>query len=368
MTRIVVVGGYGVFGGRITERLARDPELTVIVAGRNLASARSKRDALAATAKATIEATALDVLAIDADALRRLGARIVINAVGPYQRHDYRVAQAAIGAGAHYIDLADARAFVTGIGALDAEAQAAGVLVTSGASSVPALAAAVIDGLAPRFGAMETLTYAISPGNSFDPGEATVASILGAVGKPFTVLRDGAMATAHGWQPLVTHRGGDTGTRWLGACDVPDLDLFPVRYPTLKTQHFLAGVEVRLFHGGLWLLSWLVRGGLVRSLEPLARPLLAAKRRLGFLGSDRGLMFIRIEGREASGRPLTVTWSLVAHQGHGPYIPGIPAVIIARRLAAGEETRRGALPCLGLMSHGDFDREVSDLDIRQTLA
>ncbi len=368
MTRIVVLGGYGVFGSRIAERLARDPALTVIVAGRNLASAEARRDALADQAKATIEAAALDVMAIDADALRRLGAAIVINAVGPYQGQDYRVARAAIGARAHYIDLADARAFVTGIGALDAAARAAGVLVTSGASSVPALAAAVIDGLAPRFDALDTLTYAISPGNSFDPGEATVASILGAVGKPFTTLRDGIMATAHGWQPLVTHRGADTGTRWLGACDIPDLDLFPTRYPTLKTQRFLAGVEVRLFHGGLWLLSWLVRARLVGSLEPMARPLLALKRRLGFLGSDRGLMFIRIDGRDRSGRPLTATWTLVAHQGHGPYIPGIPAVILARRLAAGLESQRGALPCLGLVTHADFDREVADLDIRQTLA
>jgi len=368
MTRIVVLGGYGVFGSRIAERLARDPALRVIVAGRSLASAEAKRDALAAQATAKIEAAALDVMAIDADTLRRLGGQIVINAVGPYQAQDYRVARAAIGAGAHYIDLADARAFVTGIAALDAEARSAGVLVTSGASSVPALAAAVIDDLAPRFESLGTLTYAISPGNSFDPGEATVASILGAVGKPFTTLRDGVMATAHGWQPLVTHRGADTGTRWLGACDVPDLDLFPIRYPTLRTQRFLAGVEVRLFHGGLWLLSWLVRAGLAPSVAPLARPLLALKRRLGFLGSDRGLMFIRIDGRDRNREPLSVTWTLVAHQGHGPYIPGIPAVIIARRLAAGLETQRGAMPCLGLVTHADFNREVADLDIRQNLA
>ena len=40
--------------------------------------------------------------------------------------------------------MADARAFVLGVVALDAEARATGVLVTSGASSVPAVAAAIL--------------------------------------------------------------------------------------------------------------------------------------------------------------------------------------------------------------------------------
>ena len=57
----------------------------------------------------------------------------------PYGRDPYRVARAAIAAGAHYIDLADDGAFVAGIGALDEEAKAAGVAVISGASSVPAI-------------------------------------------------------------------------------------------------------------------------------------------------------------------------------------------------------------------------------------
>ena len=53
-------------------------------------------------------------------------------------------ARAAIEAGMHYADLADARAFVCGIGELDEAARAAGVLVCGGASSVPALAGAAI--------------------------------------------------------------------------------------------------------------------------------------------------------------------------------------------------------------------------------
>ena len=178
------------------------------------------------------------------------------------------------------------------------------------------------------------------------------------------------MVMAHGWQPLLRHRFTEPqlGTRWFGACDVPDLDLFPARYPTLRTQHFTAGVEVKVFHLGLWALSWLVRAGLVRHLERCAAPLLAVKRRLGFLGSDRGAMFVHLSGTGPEGQVLQRRWELIANEGHGPSIPATPAVILAKRLAVGTLVTRGAMPCLGLFSLADFTQEVADLDIRQSFA
>lgn len=370
MTRILVLGGYGVFGSRAVERLARVAGLEIVVAGRNIAAAKAAAGSVAKRSQARVEAVELDALKLTADDLRSQRASIVVNTVGPFQAQDYRVPQAAIDAGVHYIDLADARAFVCGIGRLDAAAKKAGVLVVSGASSVPALAAAVIDDLAPQFRTVESLTYGISPGNSFDPGAATVASILGGAGRSFTTLRDGAMATVHGWQPLLRHRFRDPriGTRWFGACDVPDLVLFPARYPTLRSQNFVAGIEVKAFHAGLWALSWLARAGLVGHPERLAPPMLAVKRRLGFLGSDRGAMFVRITGKGLDGRPLDRGWELIANAGHGPFIPATPAVILAKRLAAGTLAARGAMPCVGLFNLADFTREVADLDINQTVA
>lgn len=366
MARVLVLGGYGVFGARAVERLLRDPALEVIVAGRDAGKAAAKCAELSRH-KGRVEAQRLDASSLTAADLKRLAVDIVINTVGPFQGQDYRVARAAIAARCHYIDLADARDFVCGITALDAEARAADVLVVSGASSVPALAAAVIDNLQQSVGLVEDVTYGISPGNSFDPGEATVASILAGVGKPFSALIDGQMQTVYGWQPLATHRAPVAGTRWLGACDVPDLTLFPQRYPTLRTQRFLAGVEVKLFHGSLWALSWLVRWRLLQGLERLAHSLIAVKRRLHFLGSDRGLMFVRLQGRSSDRGSRSAEWTLVAFDGHGPYIPATPAVIIARALANGHQPRRGAMPCLDLMTLAEFTNEVADLQIRQTI-
>src|SRR3712207_8318986 len=52
--------------------------------------------------------------------------RSVIDAAGPFQHGGYAVAEACIGAGVSYLDLADGRRFVVGIDALDARARNVG--------------------------------------------------------------------------------------------------------------------------------------------------------------------------------------------------------------------------------------------------
>ena len=42
----------------------------------------------------------------------------------------------------------------------------------------------------------------------------------------------------------------------------------------------------------------------------------------------------------------------------------MPALILARKLAAGRVSQRGAYPCLGMITLPEFDEEISDLDIR----
>ena len=363
--RVLVLGGYGVFGGRIAERLAREPDVEVIVAGRSLERAAELVARLAKGARAKLTPARLDATKIAAGELAELRPLLVINASGPYQLQDYRLPRACIAAGAHYVDLADARGFVTGIGALDAQAKEAGVLVVSGASTVPAVAAAVIDEHVPQFASLETATVVIAPGNSFDPGLATTQSILSTLGRPNAAPSNGsgALPGTYGWQRLRRRVIPGLGARWLGACDTPDLDLLPRRYPGLSSVRIFAALEVGAFHLGLWGLSWLVRGGLLRHPERLAAPLLGVKRALGSLGSDVGGMLVSLEGKGRDGAPRRVDWHLIARSGHGPYIPAMPSLILAKRLLAGTLARRGAMPCLGLFTLADFLSEVADLDI-----
>jgi hypothetical protein len=363
---VLIVGSAGAFGTRIAELLSKSNAFDLVLAGRTLRPLEAQAATLTLATGTAARAVVLDAATVSAEALAALQVSLVINASGPFQAGDYTLAHAAIAAGCHYVDLADARAFVTGIGALDAAARAANVLVVSGASSVPGLSSAVVAHYRGAFDSVGTIDMAISPGNAFDPGVATVASVLAGVGQPMRMLLGGAWRTVYGWQGLRRVRFGQAGKRWVGNVDVPDLDLFPQHEPSLNTVRFQAGLEVSLFHFGLWAASWLVRSRLVASLAPLAARLLAIKRLSGRLGSDRGGMTVKIRGKAPGGAPTAVTWVLTAGSGHGPYVPALASVALARRLAAGGETRRGALPCYGLVPLPDILAEAQGLDITCT--
>lgn len=363
MGRVLIVGGYGAFGARVAERLAREPGFEIVIAGRSADKARIHAEALAATAPAHIRHAALDAASASAEAVRSLAPDVVINASGPFQQQEYALARACIAAGCHYIDLADARTFVSGIGSLDGAAKAAGVNVISGASSVPGLSSAAVRRMAGDLRRLDEVHIGISPGNSFDPGIATAASIIGQAGKPLGVRQRGRQATVHGWQGLHRHRFPEIGYRWMSSVDVPDLDLLPQHYPELATVRFSAGLEVGLFHFGLWGASWLARAGIVGSLAPLAAPMLAAKRQLSMFGSDTGGMFVRVAGLDREGVKRTHVWNLVARGGDGPYVPAMASVILAKRLIANDAPAPGAHPCFGLFQLEDFEAEIGDLDI-----
>ena len=367
--RVLLIGAAGQFGQRIAAGLAREPGFSLILAGRTLASLQRLRGELAATAAATLDAQTIDVDGAQwVERLRALAPDLVIHTAGPFQTRDYELARACVALGAHYIDLADAREFVTGIGALDAEARAAGRWVITGASSVPALSSAVVDAFAPRFARLQRLESAISPGNRTDRGLATTRAILGYVGRPYRALIDGQWRAVHGWQAQQIWHSAELGKRWVGRCEVPDLDLLPARWPTLAHCDFRAGLELRRMHYGLWLTSWAVRFKLIRNLAAWASPLLAISRYWQGLGSDRGGMRVLLEGAALDGGCLRIDWQLVAGHGDGPQVPATAAVLLARKIARGELPGAGATPCIGLLSLAEFVAAWSGFDIRTSVS
>jgi hypothetical protein len=359
--RVLIVGGYGNFGSYIARALASDPNITVLIGGRS----QEKTDAFAAGLQAInpTEGCALDISGDIEARLRVLGPDIVIHTTGPFQLQGHRVARAAIATGAHYLDLADAREFVATIGELDMAAKQAGVAVITGASSVPCLTAAFIDRYRPRFAALESATYGIAAAQATNRGVGTAAAILSYVGKPFTVVADGKPKRVFGWQGLHAVRYPEVGLRLFGYCDIPDLELFPTRYPELRNLEFVAGHEVKALHLGTWLLSWIARLGLVKSWARYAAPLL----RLSFLfdrfGSDKSGFHMFLDGRDSEGKPMRIAIFMIARQVHGPYIPCVPAILLAKRLAAGEMIAPGARPCLDLVTLDNIMAAVAHLDI-----
>ncbi|MGF9563693.1 SDR family oxidoreductase [Neorhizobium sp. JUb45] len=350
MKTVLVIGGYGGFGARLSRRLAGDG-WRVLVAGRNLEAARAFAAGMA-NAQAVRADRGGDLTSI----LKAHMPLLLIDAAGPFQGSDYRVAEACIENGVHYIDLADARAFVSGIAALDERARAAGIVVISGASSVPAMSGAIIAELARDMDQVCSVSMAISASSRAAAGASVAAAILSFVGKPIRLWRGKRWRHQTGWHGLKRVRyqlaGRPAISRLVAFSDVPDLDIVPARVKGRPATVFRAGPEFSFQLLMLWLLSWPVKWGWINSLSPLARWLRPLQRLSANLGSDRSAMMVEVKGR-CSGAFVGRRWTLIAEDGHGPEVPTMAAQRLASRLAEGR-LAAGARSAAGELSLDDF--------------
>jgi hypothetical protein len=361
--KVLVLGAYGFFGSRISAALAKNPRIHLVLAGRDLtkATAAAYQLGLSANHARAVDSRKSDLVLW----LRKLGIHIVIHTAGPFQGQGYQVARACIKAGSHYLDLADGRAFVTGITRLDAEARAAGVSIISGASSLPALTSAVVDKYHGEFKRLDSIRIGITSG-ALIPGAATLRSVLGYCGKPFRTLENGAWIDAHGWLDTQEHEfSKSVGVRRISRCDVPDLDLLPQRYPGVKTVSFHAGFASRTAHQLVEQLAKLVKARRLKSAMPFARPLHALGRWMQPVFSDRGAMFVKLEGLHENGARYAHTWNIVARENHGPTIPCAASIALANKIAAGERLPVGAMPCMGLLTVEELMEPLKGLSIRE---
>ncbi len=360
MKSVVVLGGYGNFGRPIVEALANERDCRVLIAGRDA----QKAEHLALKIGGNTQPWVTDCYAnAFSEALRRVEAYLVIHTAGPFQSQSYVVPRACIDAQCHYVDLADARAFVCGIRELHQEAERNRVLVVSGASSLPALSSAAVDQLASEFSAIDSIEHAITSGAK-PPGVATMNGVLAYAGRCFKQWRDGRWSEAYGWQELTMRRyPRPLGVRLLASCDVPDLELFPDRYPSIRTVTFKAGVAPLSHMLAIGLAAWGVRIGLIETLVPfvprLHRLALSREQR----GSKHSAMHVTVRGLDLRSRSHSRTWTLVAGSDHGPFIPSFAAVALARKILHDEITIRGAVPCVGLLNVDEILAVGRGLDI-----
>jgi saccharopine dehydrogenase-like NADP-dependent oxidoreductase len=360
----LVVGATGAFGARLAEGLIRSG-IAVIGAARNTAHL----DALARRLGPRFAIEPLDRSSIDAAGLQELRARspglfAVADASGPFQTSGYALPRAAIGAGLHYVDLADARAFVGGSCVLDEEARAANVAVLAGASSTPALSHAVLDTLLAGSRKVIAIEVSIAPGNRAPRGPSTTHAVLSTVGQPIRVFRGGRWVEEVGWGLNKTIELPGVGKRRVALCETPDLDLLVERYHPAADAIFRAGLELGVLHQGVAALGLLVRFGMLKSLSVLARPLRLLADLFKPFGSDRGGMRVDILLEDGAGRLLRRVWALAADAGDGLYVPTLPALAALKMLAAGTLEWRGAGPCAGLIPYDAIAAEFGHHNIR----
>jgi NAD(P)-dependent dehydrogenase (short-subunit alcohol dehydrogenase family) len=337
---VVILGGYGTFGRLIAERLCAVPEARVTIAGRDPEKGRQAAAALGADHRRCD--------ASDPASLRNTleGAWLVVNASGPFRTGDYSVPRACIEAGCHYIDLADGRDYVADVVQLDEAARRRGVFVCAGASTTPAVTSALVAELRPGLGPIRSIKVALNAGNKNQAGVSTIATILGYVGRPVRVWRQGRWRLVRGWgEGERLDFPAPVGRRRVQVCDVPDLALFPRLFGADDVE-FKAGLELTVLNYAVAALAPLRH---LLSLPSLARPLVWLSGLFKPFGTLHGACAVWVTGRDGRQRSA----ALVAHE-NGPRIPGTPAVLLARKLLTGGVPGVGAFPCVGFLSLSEY--------------
>lgn len=343
--KVLVLGGYGVFGARLARLLVADGH-QVTIAGRNQSAARALASELGCLALQLDRAGDLSPLAKH---------DVVIDAAGPFHSYGadpYRLARAAIAAGTHYLDLSDNAAFCAGISVLDAQARAAGLCVVSGLSSVPALSSAAVRALAGD-APVRVIDSAILPGNRAPRGLSVMHSILAQAGHPLPMWRGGRWTWVRGWSDPADYAlpGGLSRQGWL--IEVPDLHLFPAHFGA-ETVRFRAGLELGVMRYGLALFAVLRQAVPLPVGRPLVRLFKLAADLLSPFGSGRGGMSVAVQTDTARH-----SWQLLAEDGDGPFIPAIPARALLRR----DRLPVGAAPALETLTLAEAEAAMSDLRV-----
>jgi hypothetical protein len=250
------------------------------------------------------------------------GAALVVNAAGPYLYEPGPVVRACVAARAHYADLADDPRWLAAVGeaARAAGAEAAGVALVPGCSTVPGLVTLLAQRWASR-AEVASLSGWLSLGSANPPSRGLVTSLLAPLGRH---------APGGGrWFTRVESRASADGRRLsFGSWPAPaTLALGARRVPF----RFHAGFDRRALTLALRVAAPLLAGVPARSLPALAAAALPLARAARAFGTPHGALLLL--AHDASGAELG---RVELHaRAHGLDIPAAPALWVAQRLLAG---------------------------------
>jgi hypothetical protein len=358
--KILILGGYGTFGGRLAHLLAEDERLSLFLAGRSIQKAKKFCQDLPSGAQkvpvffdrnANVEAQ-----------IREIHPSIVVDAMGPFQAYGddpYRVVKACIANEVDYMDLADGSDFVKEIRQFDQEAKAKHIYILSGVSSFPVLSAAVVRKLSHDMTCVNTIKAGIAPSPYAGVGLNVIRAIASYAGKPLSLIRDGKPATSYALTETMRYTICPPGhlplnNTLFSLVDVPDLKVLPELWPELDAIWLGAGPVPEILHRMLMGLSWLVRFRILPSLLPFASLFHFVINILRW-GEHRGGMFVSVEGTNQGGRRIERSWHLLAESGDGPFIPSMAVQALILHCLAGKKPPPGARPATRELEVADYD-------------
>jgi hypothetical protein len=310
--RVIVLGGLGLFGRTAAAQLRRWG-MTALTASRG--------------ANADLQIDANNGESIRA-ALRP--GDLVLDAAGPFRERSKALVETAIEIGFDIIDINDDLAYAEKMLALETRITRARIRVLSSASSVSAVVATVMrhSGIV----APTRVTAILAPATRHTANPGAALSILGSVGRPIRIYRDGHRQTRLGWSEsrrftMPAPVGPICG--WL--FESADALYLPRIWPTLREVTMFVNTNIPFGNTAMRLAAH--QPAIRRMLERHVRVSTWLARRLG---SPAGGIGYEIEDANAR----IVRWAITSCDNS--YVVAVaPAVLAARAIVQQQFPHQG---------------------------
>jgi saccharopine dehydrogenase-like NADP-dependent oxidoreductase len=347
--QVLLLGVFGAFGQHLARRLAQLP-------GIGLTLGVPEPSGLEAFASET-GARLVRADPADPDSLARVleGCFAVVNTCGPFHARHYAVAEAAIAAGAHYIDPADERDYVAGFEGLQRRAQARGVLLVTGASVSPTLTAVLVAMGAGDFDRVTELDTFLAPGSRDRRELAAARAVLDYLDRSIRVMERGRWRQAAGLRPRAVRFPEPIGLRRGYLCDTAELDLFPKLFGA-HTVTARIGIGARMFNRAVALLIRLWRWRMIEQVPPWAQRHLRAAVRLAPPHPGAGLR-VELRGSVNGGEQVHVLY-LITRRDNGHALASAPMLALVRKWTGQGVSASGATVCPGLLTWEELRTEL----------
>lgn len=361
--KILIIGGYGTFGSRLSRLLASQSQLTLLIAGRSIKNAQGICHELKGNSAKLLP------LYFDRNdsqiesRLESIKPDLVVDATGPFQsygKNPYRIVKACLATSINYIDLADGTQFVKDITQFNNQAKEKNIYVLSGVSSCPVLTATVVRRLAKGLTTIHSIKGGIAPSPYADVGPNVIRAIASYSGQPLSLVRNGQLTIGYALTESMRYTIGPPGylslnNRRFSLVDVPDHQILLDLWPDVDSIWIGAGTVPESLHRLLNSLACLVRWRLISSLSPLASLFYRVSNAVRW-GERRGGMFVSIEGLDNHGQKLERSWHLIAEGDTGPFVPSMGIAAIVHRTLEGKKPLSGARAATTDLELEDYER------------
>jgi hypothetical protein len=361
--KILIIGGYGTFGSRLSRLLANQSQLTLLIAGRSIKHAQGFCHELNGNL-----ATLLPLYFDRNDSeikgqLQSIKPDLVVDAAGPFQSYGkdpYRIVKACLATSINYLDLADGSQFVKDIAQFDSQAKEKNVYVLSGVSTCPLLTAAVVRRLAEGLTIINSIKGGLAPSPYAEVGPNVVRAIASYAGQKMPLVRNGQLTIGYPFTETMRYTISPPGylplnNRHFSLVDVPDNQILRDLWPNIDSIWIGAGPIPEILHRLLNIFAWFVRWRLIPSLLPFA-PLFYRVMNIVRWGERRGGMFVSIEGTDNQGQKIERSWHLLAEGDTGPLIPSMGIAAIVNRILEGKKLISGARAATTDLELEDYER------------